>query len=104
MLLGRVGRHIKYAKQADVSKVNLDLGYNRALGLPPKTISPNLRPDVLVEYVGKRVKPIEVASKTDDVLLLESRNNNLRKQLMKHGYQSIEAEAVEPTKSIKVEK
>jgi hypothetical protein len=61
---------IAEAKNPDVVAVHMDHGYNRALGLDPKTISPNRRPDVLSIYRDGTIKRIEVQSATDTPAIL----------------------------------
>jgi hypothetical protein len=77
---------IAEAKNPDVRAVHLDHGYNRALGLTPKTISPNRRPDVLSIYNDGTVKRIEVQSITDRPAFLRSRNSALDQQLIDQGF------------------
>jgi RHS repeat-associated protein len=77
---------IAEAKNPDVIAVYLDYGYNRALGLDPKTISPNRRPDVLSIYNDGTVKRIEVQSITDVPAILRSRNSALDQQLINQGF------------------
>jgi hypothetical protein len=77
---------IAEAKNPDVSAVHLDHGYNRALGLNPKTISPNRRPDVTSIYYDGTVKRIEVQSRTDIPAVPRSRNSALDRQLIDSGF------------------
>jgi hypothetical protein len=89
---------IKYAKDPNVEKVSIDYGYNRSLGLDPKTISPNRRPDVTVLYYDKRVQPIEVQSRSDDPVVLRGRNMFLAPQLKQQGYTQLPPIVLIPTK------
>ena len=50
---------ITEAKKPNVTSVHLDHGYNRALNLDPKTISPNRRPDVVSIYDNRSVLRVE---------------------------------------------
>jgi len=77
---------IAEAKNPDVVSVHLDQGYNRALGLDPKTIQPNRRPDVLSIYEDTTIKRIEVQSITDVPAVLRSRNSALDQQLIDNGF------------------
>ena len=77
---------IAEAKNPDVIAVHLDHGYNRALGLDPKTISPNRRPDVLSINNDGTVRRIEVQSRTDVPAVLRSRNSALDQQLIDQGF------------------
>jgi hypothetical protein len=92
---------IGYAKDPKVEKVHLDHGYNRALGLDPKTISPNRRPDVTAIYSNKNVARVEVVSKTDSPLKLHRRNAALDNQLRAKGYRPLSPRVVHPTKKLK---
>lgn len=89
---------IKLAKKPDVVSVNLDHGYNRALGLDPKTISPNRRPDVTAVYSDGRVARVEVQSKTDVPAILRNRNAALDAQLRAQGYTPLPPKIVVPTR------
>ena len=90
---------IKEAKKPSVKRVTLDLGYNRALKLKPKTITPNRRPDVTSIDENKVVKRIEIQSKTDNVKKLKDRNNQLNKQIENQGYTPAPTEVIKPTTS-----
>jgi YD repeat-containing protein len=90
---------IELAKDPDVVSVDLDHGYNRALGLDPKTISPNRRPDVIALYNDGRVQPVEVQSATDNPAILMSRNAALAAQLRAEGYTPLPPKVVVPTRN-----
>jgi hypothetical protein len=87
---------IKEAKKSDVVSVHLDHGYNRGLGLDPKTISPNRRPDVLSVYKNNDVLRIEIQSKTDIPSVLRSRNSALDSQLRAQGYNPLPPLVLKP--------
>ena len=87
---------IKEAKKSNVTRVHLDHGYNRALNLDPKTISPNRRPDVVSIYDNKNVLRIEVQSKTDVPAILRSRNSALDSQIQAQGYNPLPPVVVRP--------
>lgn len=72
---------IDAAKDPEVEKVLLDKGYNKAADLPPKTVSPNRRPDVTVVKKDGSVNAVEVPSKTDNPQDLIKRNQNAQSQL-----------------------
>jgi YD repeat-containing protein len=93
---------IKLAKDPQVVSVHLDHGYNRALGLNPKTISPNRRPDVVAIYSDGRVARVEVMSKTDSVAILRSRNAILDAQIRAQGYTPLPPLVITPTRSIRM--
>lgn len=90
---------ITEAKKANVTSVHLDHGYNRALGLDPKTISPNRRPDVVSVYDNNMVRRVEVQSKTDVPAVLGSRNSALDQQLRNNGFTPTPPVVVKPTTS-----
>jgi len=97
----RQGREaIKSAKDPNVESVSLDLGYNRALGLNPKTIQSNRRPDVTVIYKNKDVQAIEIKSKSDKIEILIKRNAELKKQIIQNGYNPLPPIVIEPTKKV----
>ena len=87
---------IAEAKKPEVVAVHLDHGYNRALGLDPKTVSPNRRPDVVSVYQDGRVGRIEVQSKSEDILDLLDRNQILDQQLINQGYTPLRPRVVRP--------
>jgi hypothetical protein len=89
---------IKEAKKPDVVSVDLNHGYNRSLRLPPKTITPNRRPDVVSIYKDKSVNRIEVRSKTDSIAILEERNTELDPQIIEHGFKPRPPQVITPTK------
>jgi hypothetical protein len=91
---------IKEAKKPDVCKVHLDHGYNRALGLPPKTIVSNRRPDVISVYNDKRVRRVEVQSTTDNKNELISRNIALDPQLIREKFIPLPPVVVSPTRKL----
>ena len=86
------------AKDPDVTSVHLDHGYNRALGLDPKTVNPNRRPDVVAVYKDGRVARIEVQSATDSPAILRSRNAALDAQIRAQGYTPLPPKVVVPTR------
>ena len=88
---------IKLARDPNVVRIHLDHGYNKALGLNPKTISPNRRPDVTAIYNDGRVRRIEVQSKTDDPTRLRGRNNALDSQIIAQGFSPYPTEVILPT-------
>ncbi|MEM7391661.1 MAG: RHS repeat-associated core domain-containing protein, partial [Verrucomicrobiota bacterium] len=90
---------ITEAKKPNVKSVHLDHGYNRALDLDPKTISPNRRPDVVSVYDDNTVRRVEVQSKTDRPSVLRSRNSALDPQLRDNGYTPTPPVVVRPTQS-----
>jgi hypothetical protein len=90
---------IKEAKNPEVVRVHLDHGYNQALGVPPKTISHNRRPDVTSVYSDGRVKRIEVQSKSDDPAFLQARNQNLDSQIRSQGFTPLPPDVIEPSRS-----
>jgi hypothetical protein len=90
---------IALAKNPDVVSVHLDHGYNRALDLDPKTISPNRRPDVTAIYSDGRVARVEVQSATDNLAILRSRNAALDAQIRAQGYTPLPPRVVVPTRS-----
>ena len=89
---------IALAKNPDIVSVNLDHGYNRVLGLDPKTISPNRRPDVTAIYSDGRVARVEVQSATDNPAILRSRNAALDAQIRAQGYTPLPPRVVVPTR------
>jgi hypothetical protein len=89
---------IAEAKKPNVQAVHLDHGYNRGLGLKPKTITPNRRPDVLSVYKDKTVARIEVQSKTDIPSVLRSRNAALDTLLRALGFRPLPPRVVVPTR------
>ncbi|MBI9019618.1 MAG: Hint domain-containing protein [Phycisphaerae bacterium] len=91
---------IAEAKKTDVMRVHLDHGYNRSLGLPPKSISPNRRPDVVSIYADGRVKRFEVVSKSDRPAELMQRNLDLDNQLRARGFDPVRPIVIRPTKGI----
>ena len=93
---------IKAAKDPNVESVHINHGYNRALGLEPKTIKPNRRPDVTIIHKanGNRtriVRRIEVKSKSDVRHKLLERNRALDEQIQQHGYKPLKPQIVDPT-------
>ena len=88
---------ITEAKKPNVTSVHLDHGYNRALNLDPKTISPNRRPDVVSIYDNRSVLRVEVQSKTDLPAVLRSRNSALDQQLIDQGFTPLPPRVVRPT-------
>jgi hypothetical protein len=90
---------ITEAKKVEVTEVHLDHGYNRGLGLPPKTIASNRRPDVLSVYNDKSVMRVEVQSFTDNPAVLRGRNTALDAQLTANGYKPLPPKVVKPTKN-----
>ena len=72
----------------------MDHGYIRSLGLDPKSLSSNRRPDAVALYKDKSVARVEVASKTDDPGKLWDRNQAINKQLAAKGFKPL------PTKVI----
>ncbi len=68
------------AKDPRVVAIHLNHGYNRALELPPKTITPNRRPDAAIIYDDKAVRRIEVPSKSDNPRNLIERHTALDDQ------------------------
>ncbi|MCA9224705.1 MAG: hypothetical protein KDA47_03805 [Planctomycetales bacterium] len=88
---------ITEAKKPNVTSVHLDHGYNRALNLDPKTISPNRRPDVVSIYDNRSVLRVEVQSKTDLPAVLRSRNSALDQQLIDQGFTPLAPRVVRPT-------
>ncbi len=87
---------IKTAKDPDAISVHLNSGYNRALGLKPKTISPNRRPDVLTLYRNFSVRRVEVQSRTDIPAVLRSRNTGLDLQLIDLGFTPLPPVVIRP--------
>jgi hypothetical protein len=87
---------ISLARNPDIDAVFLNQGYNTGLGLAPRTISPNLRPDVLGRYFDGRVARIEVQSATDfrDTLIL--RNEALNPQIIQQGFTPLDPRVVLP--------
>jgi hypothetical protein len=77
---------IREAKNPNVVRVHLNHGYNRALGLPAKTIQPNRRPDIISVYRDGTVKRIEVKSKSDNFEKLLQRNLEVDRQLRDLGF------------------
>ncbi len=90
---------IKAAKDPNVESVHLNHGYNRALELEPKTISPNRRPDVTIRYKNGTVGRIEVFSKTDDIADLMNRNLRLNPQILGQGFAPLDPQISFPTSS-----
>lgn len=93
---------IELAKDPDVVSVDLDHGYNRALALDPKTISPNRRPDVTAIYNDGRVARVEVQSATDNPAILRSRNAALDAEIRAQGFTSLPPKVVVPTRTPKL--
>ncbi len=89
---------IAEAKKSNVTSVHLDHGYNRGLGLNPKTIQPNRRPDVLSVYDNKSVARIEVQSSSDVPAILRSRNAALDAQLRNQGFNPLPPRVVQTTR------
>ena len=89
---------ILLARNPEVEAVFLNRGYNRGLDLAPKTISPNRRPDVLGRYFDGRVDRVEVWSRTDDPLVLSSRNSALDRQIIQQGYTPLTPRVVYPVR------
>jgi RHS repeat-associated protein len=87
---------IAEAKKPDVVAVHIDHGYNRALDLEPKTISPNRRPDVISIYKDGTIKRIEVQSPTDVPAVLRSRNSALDPQIINAGFKPTPPIVVRP--------
>lgn len=87
---------ISLARNPDIDAVFLNQGYNAGLGLAPRTISPNLRPDVLGRYFDGRVARIEVRSATDFDDLLISRNEALNPQIIQQGFTPLYPRVVPP--------
>jgi hypothetical protein len=88
---------IALAKDPNVVRVHLDHGYNWALGLDPRTISPNRRPDVTGIYADGRVARVEVKSNSDRPNILLNRNSNLDNQIRAAGYTPLPPRLVVPT-------
>jgi len=88
---------IQKAKDPNVKEVHLDHGYNRALGLPPKTVQPNRRPDVTAVHKDGTVERFEVKSKTDVEEKLKRRNDLLDPQLIREGYKPEPTQVEVPT-------
>jgi hypothetical protein len=89
---------ILLARNPEVEAVFLNRGYNRGLDLAPNTISPNRRPDVLGRYSDGRVDRVEVWSRTDDPLVLSSRNSALDRQIIQQGYTPLTPRIVYPVR------
>ena len=71
----------RYALDPRVERVTYDLGYKRLLGsAAPSGMKYGPRPDVGVLYKSGRIKIIEVASKTDKINILRSRNQMFMNQ------------------------
>jgi hypothetical protein len=87
---------ISLARNPDIDAVFLNQGYNTGLGLAPRTISPNLRPDVLGRYFDGRVARIEVRSATDIDDLLIRRNLDLNSQIVQQGFTPLDPRVVLP--------
>jgi len=87
---------IKDAKNPDVERVHLNHGYNRALGLDPKTIGPNRRPDVTTIFKDGRVGRKEVKSLSDKIKDLIGRNTALDDQIIDQGFNPLRPEVVIP--------
>ena len=87
---------ILLARNPEVEAVYLNQGYNAGLELAPKTISPNLRPDVLGRYLDGRVARVEVQSATDFRQNLIDRNVALDPQIIKQGYTPLYPRVVLP--------
>ena len=87
---------ISLARNPDIDAVFLNQGYNTGLGLAPRTISPNLRPDVLGRYFDGRVARIEVRSATDIDDVLIRRNLNLNSQIVQQGFTPLYPRVVPP--------
>ena len=87
---------ILLARNPDIDAVFLNQGYNTGLGLAPRTISPNLRPDVLGRYFDGRVARIEVQSATDTRSLLIRRNLDLNPQIIQQGFTPLDPRVVLP--------
>jgi hypothetical protein len=90
---------INFAKDPQVVSVHIDHGYNRALDLSAKTISPNRRPDVTAIYSDSRVARTEIQSATDNPAILRSRNAALDAQIRANGYTPLPPRVVVPTRS-----
>ncbi len=90
---------ITEAKKLNVTSVHLDHGYNRALRLDPKTISPNRRPDVTLIYDNNVVRRVKVQSRTDVPDFLRSRNSALDQQLRNNGFTPTPPVVVRPTRT-----
>lgn len=90
---------VRLAKNPNIERVTLDLGYNRALGLAPRTIRSNRRPDVIGVFGNGRVARVEVQSRTDVPAWLRLRNVQLNGQLHRQGFSPLRPDVVKPTRT-----
>ena len=88
---------VAYARDPDVAAVYLNRGYNRALGLSPRTISPNRIPDVTPVFRNGNVAWVEVRSKSDTPAILISRNVALNAQIQRNGFTPLVPRVIPPT-------
>lgn len=86
------------ALDPDVTRVTMNAGYNRLLGLKPGTVSPNVRPDAAALYKDGRIARTEILSDGDRAFDLVRRNTKLDSQLEYLGYKPLKPQTYVPTR------